>query len=145
MAFSLAHTLFFLLLLLPISAVAEANGRITVGSPLSTTDNFSWVSPSGDFAFGFLQFNGSDFFLLSIWYNKIPDRTIVWHANGDKPAPRGSKVNLTAVRGLVLTGPQGEELWTSQILTGVAAHGVMNDTGNFVVEDSNFNNVCERF
>jgi hypothetical protein len=145
MAFSLAHTLFFLLLLLPISAVAEANGRITVGSPLSTTDNFSWVSPSGDFAFGFRQFNGSDFFLLSIWYNKIPDRTIVWHANGDKPAPRGSKVNLTAVRGLVLTGPQGEELWTSQILTGVAAHGVMNDTGNFVVEDSNFNNVCERF
>jgi hypothetical protein len=145
MAFSLAHTLFFLLLLLPISAVAQANGRITVGNSLSTTDNFSWVSPSGDFAFGFRQLNGSDFFLLSMWYNKIPDRIVVWHANGDKPASRGSKVNLTAVRGLVLTNPQGDELWISQILTGVAANGAMNDTGNFVVEDSNFNNVWESF
>ncbi|KAE8037042.1 hypothetical protein FH972_009668 [Carpinus fangiana] len=145
MAFSLAQTLFFLLLLLPISAVAEANGRITVGSSLSTTVNFLWVSPSGDFAFGFRQLNGSDFFLLSIWYNKIPDRTVVWHANGDKPAPRGSKVNLTAVHGLVLSNPQGDELWISQILTGVAAYGAMNDTGNFVVEDSNFNNVWESF
>ncbi|XP_059431142.1 G-type lectin S-receptor-like serine/threonine-protein kinase RLK1 [Corylus avellana] len=145
MAVSVAHTLFFLLLLLPTSAGAQNNGRITVGTSLSTTDNFSWLSPSGDFAFGFRQLNGSDFFLLSIWYNKIPDRTIVWHANGDKPAPRGSKVNLTAVRGLVLTGPQGQELWTSQILTGVAAYGVMNDTGNFVLEDTNFNSVWESF
>jgi hypothetical protein len=77
-----------LLLLLPTSAVAQTNGKITVGDSLSTTDNSSWVSPSGDFAFGFHQLNGSDFFLLSIWYNKIPDRTIVWYANGDKLAPR---------------------------------------------------------
>jgi hypothetical protein len=145
MALSLAHTLFFLLLLLPTSAVAQTNGKITVGDSLSTTDNSSWVSPSGDFAFGFHQLNGSDFFLLSIWYNKIPDRTIVWYANGDKLAPRGSKVELTADRGLVLTSSQGEELWTSsdQSLPGAVASGVMNDTGNFVLEDSSLNKLWE--
>ncbi|XP_059430936.1 G-type lectin S-receptor-like serine/threonine-protein kinase RLK1 [Corylus avellana] len=144
MAFSLAHTLFFLLLLLPTSAVAQ----ITVGRSLSTTDNSSWLSPSGEFAFGFHQLSGSDFFLLSIWYDQIPDRTIVWYPNGGKIAPRGSKVDLTADRGLVLTSSQGEELWTSsddQSLTGVVAYGVMNDTGNFVLEDSNFKKLWESF
>jgi hypothetical protein len=146
MAFSLAHTLFFFLLLLPTFSVAQTNGKITVGVSLSTTDNSSWLSPSGDFAFGFRQFNRTDFFLLSIWYNKVPDRTIVWHANGDNLAPRGSKVELIADQGLALTGPQGEDLWTSQnLITGVAAYGVMNDTGNFVLEDGNFNKVWESF
>ncbi|MCZ6919651.1 MAG: hypothetical protein O7C60_05065 [Rickettsia endosymbiont of Ixodes persulcatus] len=149
MAFSLAHTLFFLLLLLPTeSAVAQTNAKlITVNSSLSTTDNSSWLSPSGDFAFGFRQFNSTDLFLLSIWYDKIPDRTIVWYADyGDNLAPRGSKVELTADQGLALTGPQGEDLWTSQTLTGtVAAYGVINDTGNFVLEDSSFNKVWESF
>jgi hypothetical protein len=144
MAFSLAHTLFFFLLLLPTFSVAQTNGKINVGRSLSTTDDSSWLSASGDFAFGFRQFNGTDFFLLSIWYNKVPDRTIVWHANGDKPAPSGSKVELIKDRDLVLTGPQGEDLWTSQS-TGVAAYGVMNDTGNFVLEDGNLNKVWESF
>jgi hypothetical protein len=139
---------FSLLLLLPTSAVAQTNGKITVGRSLSTTDNSPWLSPSGDFAFGFRQLNGSDFFLLSIWYNNIPDRTIVWYANGEKPAPRGSKVDLTADRGLVLTSSQGEELWTSSDqsqLAGAVASGVMNDTGNFVLEDSNFKNLWQSF
>jgi hypothetical protein len=147
MVLSLANTPFFFLLLLPTFAVAQTNGKITVGNSLSTTNNSSWLSPYGDFAFGFHQLNGSDFFLLSIWYNKIPGRTIVWYANGDKLAPRGSKVELTADRGLVLTSSQGEELWTSsdQSLAGAVAFGVMNDTGNFVLEDSNFKNLWQSF
>ncbi|KAF5447894.1 hypothetical protein F2P56_033411 [Juglans regia] len=147
MASALPPTFFSLLLLLfPISAIAQTSRNITVGSSLSATDdNSTWLSPSADFAFGFHRLNNSDFFLLSIWYDKIPDRTIVWYANGDRPAPRGSKVGLSSDRGLVLTSPQGEELWTSQNLTGVVASGVMNDTGNFVLRDSSFNKVWESF
>jgi hypothetical protein len=149
MAFALTQTLFtLLLLLLPISAIAQTNANITVGDFLSTADNSSWLSPSGDFAFGFRQQNNSDFFLLSIWYDQIPDRTIVWCANADQLAPRGSKVELSA-SGLVLTSPQGGELWKSvssdQTLTGVVAYAVMNDTGNFVLKDSNFDNLWESF
>jgi hypothetical protein len=56
-------------------------------------------------------------------------------------------VDLTEGRGLSLTGPQGEDLWTSfdQSCTSVVAYGVMNDTGNFVLEDSNFNKLWESF
>jgi hypothetical protein len=148
MALFLVHALFSFLLLLPTFSVAQTNGKITVNLSLSTTDDSPWLSPSRDFAFGFRQsFNSPDFFLLSIWYYNVPDKTIVWHAkiNGDKLAPRGSKVKLTADRGLVLTGPQGEDLWTSQSLTGDATYGVMNDTGNFVLEDGNFKTVWESF
>jgi hypothetical protein len=99
----LPHLLASLLILLPISAVAQNNGEITVGSSLTATDNSSsWLSPSGDFAFGFRPLSDkNDLFLLSIWFAKIPDKTIVWYATGtgDMPAPRGSKVELTAARG----------------------------------------------
>ncbi|KAE8037037.1 hypothetical protein FH972_009663 [Carpinus fangiana] len=144
MAFTVTQTLFTLLLLLPISAVAQTNGHIAVGNSLPAAENSSWLSPSGDFALGFRQHNNSDFFLLSIWYDKIPDRTIVWHAKGAPLAPRRSKVEITD-GGLVLTSPHGEDLWTSQALTGVVAYAVMNDTGNFVLEDSNFDNLWESF
>jgi hypothetical protein len=144
MTFALTQTLFtLLLLLLPISTIAQT-ANITVGDSLSAADNSSWLSPSGDFAFGFRQHINSDFFLLSIWYDKIPDRTIVWYANADQLAPRGSKVELTTSR-LVLTSPQGKELWASKNLTGVVAYGVMKDTGNFVIKDRNSNNLWETF
>ncbi|CAK7328191.1 unnamed protein product [Dovyalis caffra] len=97
-----------------------------------------WLSPSNDFAFGFRQLNGNDdFFLLAIWYYKIPDRDIVWCANGGNPALRGSKVELTADRGLVLKDPQGTELWKSDFGAGRVAYGVMNDTCNFVLVNIN--------
>jgi hypothetical protein len=95
MAFAVTQTLFTLLLLLPISAVAQTDGYITVGNSLPAAENSSWLSPSGDFALGFRQHNNSDFFLLSLWYDKIPDRTIVWHAKGAPLAPRRSKVEIT--------------------------------------------------
>ena len=72
------HLLASLLILLPISAVAQNNGNITVGRSLTATDySSSWLSPSGDFAFGFRPLSDkNDLFLLSIWFAKIPDKTI---------------------------------------------------------------------
>ncbi|KAK7264509.1 hypothetical protein RJT34_32118 [Clitoria ternatea] len=49
---------------------------MSLGSSLSTLQNNTLISPSGDFAFGFQQ-KEKDGFLLAIWFNKIPDRTIV--------------------------------------------------------------------
>ncbi|KAJ6934688.1 G-type lectin S-receptor-like serine/threonine-protein kinase LECRK2 [Populus alba x Populus x berolinensis] len=122
--------------MLPPFAVSQTGGNITVGASLSTSDNTSWLSPSGDFAFGFYQLYGNkDLFLLAIWYDKIPNKTIVWYANGDKPAPTGSKAVLTANRGISLTDPQGRELWRSETIIGDVAYGAMTDTGNFVLGD----------
>jgi hypothetical protein len=78
-------------------------------------------------------------FLHAIWYNKIPDKSIVWYANGDNPAPRGSKF------GLALYNPQGEELWRLTFTWGTVAYGILNDTGNLVLVDGNSENLWESF
>ena len=140
----------FLLILLPIFSIAQNNGNITTGNFLTATNNSSpWLSPSGDFAFGFHPLNQTDLFLLSIWFAEIPEKTIVWFAKerlDTIPAPRGSKVELTADHGLVLTGPQGDPLWnTSSNIIGTVANGFMSNTGNFELHDRNFNKLWESF
>ena len=86
--------------------------------------------------------------MLSIWYAKIPEKTIVWYANanGDPPqVPRGSKVNLTADRGLVLTNPQGQEVWKSEPILGDVSHGVMSNEGNFIIEGTSSEKLWDTF
>ncbi|MCI42316.1 G-type lectin S-receptor-like serine/threonine protein kinase RLK1-like, partial [Trifolium medium] len=71
--------------------------------------------------------------------------TVVWYANGDSPAPQGSKVELTANDGLVLTSPNGDALWNTTAVLGGVFRGVFNDTGNFVLEDGSFKTLWETF
>ncbi|XP_039163846.1 G-type lectin S-receptor-like serine/threonine-protein kinase LECRK3 [Eucalyptus grandis] len=152
---SIHHTLFFLLFLIPRPSLAQEN--IPVGSSLTATNgnSSSWLSPSGDFAFGFHSLSDGDtkknqLFLLAIWYNKIPSKTIVWFANEDRPAPENSKLTLDSDSGLVLTNPQGGELWKPDTVIGTVSHAVLNDTGNFMILDSSsdvkwqsFDNPCD--
>ncbi|MBA0610528.1 hypothetical protein Godav_011360 [Gossypium davidsonii] len=133
---SVFHPFFsaYILLLLPLVAAQSSAGDIRPSTFIEATDDANpWLSPSNHFALGFHQLENKDQFLLAIWYYKIPNRTIVWYANGDKPAPRRSKVELTADRGLVLTDPKGLLIWRSDFATGEVAFATMNDTGNFVV------------
>ncbi|KAI3676929.1 hypothetical protein L1987_86544 [Smallanthus sonchifolius] len=128
------------------SVVAQQrNGSIPVGASLTATDDVEpWLSPSGDFAFGFKKILGNDNFVLSIWYDKIPDQTVVWYPQRSPTVSRGSKVELISGLGLVLSDPQGREVWSSRSISDVA-YGVMNDTGNFVIVDSNSINIWESF
>lgn len=137
---------FFFFLLFPSSLVAQRNGNVTVGDSLTAGDEATpWLSPAEDFAFGFRQLDKKDLYLLAIWYNKIPDKTIVWYANGDRPAPKKSTVKLTAELGVVLNNPQGGEIWKSGPGNGEAAYGFMNDTGNFLVADANGEKLWQSF
>ncbi|XP_054823757.1 G-type lectin S-receptor-like serine/threonine-protein kinase RLK1 [Prosopis cineraria] len=135
----------------PICVIAQTRSishSLRVGDSLTAGDSISsWVvSPYGDFAFGFQQLEDDNFFLLSTWYAKIPNRTIVWYANGDHPAPKGSRVQLTASEGLKLTSPDGQILWTTRdSLSGSVVLGALNDFGNFVLKDRSLNSVWEAF
>ncbi|OAY58829.1 G-type lectin S-receptor-like serine/threonine-protein kinase RLK1 [Manihot esculenta] len=149
MASSLA-CLLFSLFLLPYSLLAQSTDNVVVGRSLTAGDNGAqpWISPSGDFAFGFHQLEKKDLYLPAIWYNKIPTKTIVWYATTEyEPAvaPPRSKLELTADRGLVLTSPQGAEIWKSGINLGEAANGFMNDTGNFILSNSGSEILWESF
>ncbi|KAK7382746.1 hypothetical protein VNO80_01798 [Phaseolus coccineus] len=131
--------------------INQTRRNITVGDSLfaetTSNNNFSaWVvSPLGHFAFGFLPLEDSNHFLLSIWYAKIPDKTVVWYANGDTPAPKGSKVELIDDDGLVLTAPNGEQLWKTNSPDGKVQQGFLKDNGNFVLLDENHHGVWETF
>ncbi|VFQ82780.1 unnamed protein product [Cuscuta campestris] len=131
--------LFSTVLLNPVHIHAQNNsGTILVGQSLTAAQTTSrrqpWVSsPSGDFAFGFQQLNGTDHqFMLCLWYANVTEESIVWYASGP-PAPEGSEVQLDADRGLVLSDPQGRTLWKSDGFSGKVAYGILNDTGNFAL------------
>ncbi|XP_042514326.1 G-type lectin S-receptor-like serine/threonine-protein kinase LECRK2 [Macadamia integrifolia] len=126
----------------------ETEFNVSLGESLSAggSSNSSWLSPSGEFAFGFQPINNTaNAFLLAIWFDKIPEKTIVWYANGDNPAPTGSKVQLTNDGNLELNSPQGDVLWKAESILGVVTYGAMLDTGNFVLVDANSVHVWESF
>ncbi|CAK8560102.1 unnamed protein product [Lathyrus sativus] len=147
MASLLLLLLLYSLIVQSISVVAQTKTTIAIGDSYTADTNISpWLlSPSGDFAFGFLPLKNTDTFLLSIWYAKISDKTIVWYANRESPAPKGSKVQLTAKDGLVLTSPNGDRLWNTEGLNRAVSRSVFNDTGNFLLEDGDFNQLWETF
>ncbi|XP_055818967.1 G-type lectin S-receptor-like serine/threonine-protein kinase RLK1 [Solanum dulcamara] len=132
------YLVIFLLFLFPLHNLAQNNGRVATSSSISATDESTpWLSPSGDFAFGFkkIQENKNQF-LLCIWYAKIQEKTTIWHANMSDLVPQGSRLNLDPQRGLILSDPQGNALWRTDLLVGNIEYGLMNDIGNFVVMGS---------
>lgn len=144
MAFVIPH---LLLLLMPSLIHAQSNGRINIGSFIIAGDvsTSPWLSPSNDFAFGFREVDNR-LFLLSIWYNKLPEKTVVWFAKYDQnPTPKGSKVELTASDGLVLHNSQSGTSKLISPVSGTVSFAMMNDTGNFMLVDSNSKLLWESF
>ncbi|KAI3738752.1 hypothetical protein L2E82_28880 [Cichorium intybus] len=137
--------LIFLTIFLRFIAAQQTNGSVSVGASLIATPNVKpWLSSSGEFAFGFQQVQGSDSFLLSIWYDKIADKTVIWYPEEGPLVPTGSKVELIRGSGLVLSNPQGRQIWTSGPISDLA-FGHMNDTGNFVIVGSNSRKIWDSF
>jgi len=114
-------------------------GSVNLGDLLTAGNGKTrWLSPSGDFAFGFHQLPNK-LFLLAIWYNKIETDSIIWYANGNNPVPKGSTLVLNDFQGLMLTNPQGLELWRSSYFSlGRISRGLMKDDGNFLLLDQNY-------
>lgn len=133
MAFVMLYRLFFFLLLLKLVAGQDKESIILGSHLLASDEPSSWKSSFGDFAFGFRYLEDQELFLLAIWFNKIPDRTIVWYANGDNPVPKGSKVELTADGQLSLTDPRQQVIWETRPGSTGVAYAAMLDTGNFVL------------
>ncbi|XP_077231691.1 G-type lectin S-receptor-like serine/threonine-protein kinase LECRK2 [Tasmannia lanceolata] len=78
-----------------------------------------------------------DLFLLAIWFDKVPENTIIWSANGDNLVLDGSKVELTSSGNLVHRNHQGQEIWRAQVTNGSVTSAAMLETGNLVLRNSN--------
>ena len=149
MDFQLSYCFFFLLLLLqllPFSINGQTYRNISLGSSLTAaSDNLSWTSPSGEFAFGF-QKVGDAGYLLAIWFNKIPERTMVWSANRNDLVQGGSRVQLTADGELILNDQSGRQIWIRPQSGGSGtAYATMLDSGNFVVASQAGANLWQSF
>ncbi|KAF5764587.1 putative protein kinase RLK-Pelle-SD-2b family [Helianthus annuus] len=129
-------SLFHIFTILIIPTHSQTISRIPLGSSLlaSPKDDSSWKSPSGDFAIGFRYLDDQNLYLLAIWFDKIPDKTIVWHANGDNLAQERSKLELTTHGELKLTDPDGGTIWEAQSTN--VSYGSMLDSGNFILADN---------
>ncbi|XP_021756547.1 G-type lectin S-receptor-like serine/threonine-protein kinase LECRK3 [Chenopodium quinoa] len=140
MALPLPYLIFiFICIFLPFPTTAQAYNNITLGSFLKAGDSSSsWVSPSKDFAFGFKEIEPGSF-LLAIWFNQIPEKTITWCANRDHLVLSGSKVELTTDKGLTLTNSDGLEIWRAKLVSNGSSRGerlsyaAILDTGNFML------------
>ncbi|XP_058075535.1 G-type lectin S-receptor-like serine/threonine-protein kinase LECRK3 [Magnolia sinica] len=140
MQFCLFYCFYLLLLSLPPFAIAQTQPNISLGSSLSTLDeNPSWLSPSGEFAFGFYLLPDRNLFLLAIWFDKIPEKTIVWSANGDNLVQKGSRVELTASGQLILNNHQRQLVWQAEYSNNSESviSAAMLDSGNFVLMSMN--------
>uniref|UniRef100_A0A803PX07 Receptor-like serine/threonine-protein kinase n=1 Tax=Cannabis sativa TaxID=3483 RepID=A0A803PX07_CANSA len=128
---------------------ASTHRKIPLGSSLSTKDthnNMFWSSDSSEFAFGFHQVEKDGDFLLAIWFNSIPEKTIVWSANGNTLVQQGSTLELTENGLLVLKTRKGKQVWIVGVGDGDGvAYAAMLDTGNFVLVDKNSNYLWESF
>ncbi|PQP92764.1 G-type lectin S-receptor-like serine/threonine-protein kinase LECRK3 [Prunus yedoensis var. nudiflora] len=149
MAFQLPYPLCFTLSLpqiLTFSTIAQAHNNISLSSFLiAEQDSPFWASPSGDFAFVFQEIVNYEF-LLAIWFYKIPERTIVWSANGHDLVRRGSKVELTADGKFMLKDiATGEQVWIADSAGVGVAYTTMLDTGNFVLANQDSRNLWESF
>ncbi|KAK7825897.1 g-type lectin s-receptor-like serine/threonine-protein kinase lecrk1 [Quercus suber] len=133
MAFVLScciHYLFFLWLH-PPSTSAKSNANISLGSYLTALDdNSSCGSPSG--------------FLLAIWLEKIPEKTIIWSANGNSLVQRGSKVELTIGGQLVLYDSNIQQVWAADVAASGVNYASMLNTGNFVLARQDYVSLWEK-
>jgi hypothetical protein len=112
---------------------AQISPNISLGnSSIIAGSNATLLSLSGDFAFGFYALQ-SGLYLVGIWFERIPERTLVWSANRDLPVERGSSIQLTNAGQLVLAYVNGSN---ENIYNGAAASsGTMENDGNFVLRD----------
>ncbi|KAK7308062.1 hypothetical protein VNO77_41653 [Canavalia gladiata] len=114
---------------------------IELGSIIVAGTNSCWQSPSRDYAFGFYNVSGR--YLVGIWFDKIPHKTLVWSANRDEPAEIGSTINLTQSGQLVLQHVNGESF---PIYNGInTTSAVMQNDGNFVLMDLVSNIIWQSF
>ncbi|CAL9153949.1 unnamed protein product [Musa hybrid cultivar] len=128
--------------------LGASDDRLTPGEFISLNETL--VSDAGEFVFGFFSpTNSTGDFYAGVWYN-IPQRTVIWVANREKPINDSSATlrisddsNLPSVdSNLVVVDAKGGLLWSSN-LTGLGAPGsdaaaVLLNSGNLVLRaDSN--------
>lgn len=102
------------------------------------------VSIGENFALGFFYPGNSNNRYVGIWYNKIPQQTVVWVANRDIPVPDSTGVLAINEDGnlVVLQGDKKSPLWSTNVSTETNnSTAKLLDSGNLVLSNGPSNRV----
>ncbi|XP_017976001.1 PREDICTED: G-type lectin S-receptor-like serine/threonine-protein kinase At1g11330 [Theobroma cacao] len=127
---------FVVLLLLSCYCIKFGTAMDTITSSNSIKDPGAITSNSGVFRFGFFSPANSTDRYVGIWYNiGIPEQSVVWIANRNKPLKDDSGVVMIAEDGnLVVSNGQKEILWSSNVKSPAAnTSAQVLDSGNLVL------------
>ena len=123
--------------------LCASRNSLVPGKPLSPGNTL--VSDDGTFALGFFSPSKSTkkHYYLGIWYNNIPQHTVVWVANRAAPISDLSSAMLAlhSSTNLVLSDANGRVLWNSNNsiaispspATTVSAEATLENTRNFIL------------
>ncbi|TVT98134.1 hypothetical protein EJB05_56586, partial [Eragrostis curvula] len=131
------------LFLLSLVSLCISDDQLEPAKPL-VFPNDKLISNNGFFALGlFSPANSSSTrFYLGIWYNNVPEHTVVWVANRDNPITISSAATLAVTNRseLVLSDTEGRIYWTttSSVTTtgGAGAIAALLNDGNLVLRSS---------
>ncbi|VAI20890.1 unnamed protein product [Triticum turgidum subsp. durum] len=136
------YTVVLIILFLPLRA---SDDRLVPGERLFPGTTI--ISDDGAFALGFFNPSNSTpaSLYLGIWYNGIPELTVVWVANRETSVTNSTSsaptLSLTNTSNLVLSdGSSGRVVWTTDVAdasSSIAAAAVLENTGNLVVRSPN--------
>ncbi|XP_037438323.1 receptor-like serine/threonine-protein kinase SD1-8 [Triticum dicoccoides] len=146
------RTAALIILFLPLSA---SNDRLVPGKPLALGNTI--ISDGGAFALGFFNPSNSSpaKLYLGIWYNNIPELTVVWVANRETPVSNNTSsapmLSLTNTSNLIISegNSGGRVLWTTANMTTMIGSStptaVLMNTGNLVIRSSNGTTLWQSF
>ncbi|KAK9092255.1 hypothetical protein Syun_027166 [Stephania yunnanensis] len=127
-----------------INRLCHATDTITYNKFLREGETI--VSDGGTYALGFFSPGISKLSYIGIWYNKIPEKTVVWVANRNNPMKDSSmgvlKINEDGNLA-IFNGNEADPVWSTKVsvpmsdnISSTLIYKLLN-TGNLVLRDEN--------
>ncbi|XXG69575.1 hypothetical protein AAC387_Pa06g2400 [Persea americana] len=127
------------------------NSIDTITPNKSLRDGETLISAGEKFVLGFFSpGKSSTNRYVGIWYNKIPDQSIVWTANRENPVKNSSGVLIIKGGNLVLFdgghSNNSNTLWSTNVSTTANySSAILTDSGNLVLTDDHQKVLWESF
>ncbi|KAL3715099.1 hypothetical protein ACJRO7_006919 [Eucalyptus globulus] len=116
-------------------SLSMSTDTILAGESLS--GNQTLISQGGTFEMGFFSPGNSGNHYIGIWYKGLPQKTLVWVANRNRPMsdPFSSELKLLQDGNLVILASSKHQIWSSGLtsLMPNSTSGVLLDSGNFIL------------
>ncbi|RZR76118.1 hypothetical protein BHM03_00000741 [Ensete ventricosum] len=143
------YVVIFLLSSISLLLLGASDDRLTPGEFISLNETL--VSDGGGFVFGFFSpTNSTGDFYAGVWYNNIPQRTVIWVANREKPINDSSAtLRISDDSNLVIMDSEGGIFWSTN-LSGFGkprndTAAVLLNSGNLVLRANSDNMLWQSF